>query len=133
MPEYICVTCGTQYPERPQPPEHCVICSEERQYVGWQGQRWTTLEELRTDHHNRVAPEAPGLVGIGTEPKFAIGQRALHVGTAAGGVLWDCISLIDDATVAAIERLGGVVGIAISHPHYYSSMCAWSDALGGVP
>jgi len=133
MPESICVTCGTQYPGSPRPPEHCVICSEERLYIGWNGQRWTTLEQLRSEHHNRLEPEGPGLVGIGSDPKFAIGQRALHLRTAEGGFLWDCISLVDDATVAAVQSLGRVTGIAISHPHFYSSMVEWSRALGGVP
>lgn len=133
MPSFICTTCGTQYPESVRPPDQCLICAEERQYVGWKGQLWTTLEELRRDHHNRLAPEGPGLVGIGTEPKFAIGQRALHIRTAEGGFLWDCISLVDEATIAAIQALGGVDGMAISHPHYYSSMVEWSRSLGGVP
>jgi hypothetical protein len=134
MPEFICVTCGTQYADRPGPPEHCAICSEERQYIGWQGQRWTTLAELRSGHQNRLESEGPGLVGVGTDPRFAIGQRALHVRTSDGsGFLWDCISLVDDATVAAVQSLGRVTGIAISHPHYYSSMVEWSRALGGVP
>ena len=117
MSEFICVTCGTQYSEQPTPPDQCLICTEERQYVGWQGQQWTTLEQLRLDHRNRVAPEAPGLTGIGTEPKVAIGQRALHVRTTEGGFLWDCISLVDDATVRAVQALGTVRGIALSHPH----------------
>jgi glyoxylase-like metal-dependent hydrolase (beta-lactamase superfamily II) len=130
---FICTTCGTQYPESVLPPDHCVICTEERQYVGWKGQLWTTLEELRGDFRNRLAPEGPGLVGIGSEPKFAIGQRALHIHTPDGGFLWDCISLVDQATVSAIQELGGVRGIAISHPHYYSSMVEWSRALGNVP
>ena len=133
MPAFICITCGTQYAERPAPPDQCLICSEERQYVGWQGQRWTTMDELRADHHNRVEPEGPGLTGIGTEPRFAIGQRALHLRHGAGGFLWDCISLVDQATVAALHARGGVTGIAISHPHYYASMVDWSRALGGVP
>ena len=90
-------------------------------------------DQLRAEHHNRIEPEGPGMVGVGTEPRFAIGQRALHVRTADGGFLWDCISLVDDATVAAVQALGAVRGIAISHPHYYSSMVAWSRALGGVP
>ena len=32
-----------------------------------------------------------------------------------------------------LQALGGVAGIAISHPHFYSSMVEWSRALGGVP
>jgi glyoxylase-like metal-dependent hydrolase (beta-lactamase superfamily II) len=133
MPKFICITCGTQYPETPEPPQDCAICTEERQYVGWKGQLWTTLEELRAAHHNRIEPEAPGLVGIGTEPSFAIGQRALYLSTPEGGVLWDCVSLVDDASVAAMRALGGVRAMAISHPHFYSSMLEWSRALGGVP
>ncbi len=49
MPEFICVTCGTQYPDSPLPQEQCVICTEERQYVGWTGQCWTTLAQLQAD------------------------------------------------------------------------------------
>ncbi len=133
MPNFICTTCGTQFPESALPPEHCVICTEERQYVGWKGQTWTTLEQLQAECRNRLEGEAEGLVGIGTEPAFAIGQRALHLTTPAGAVLWDCISLVDDATVAAVRTLGDVTAIAISHPHFYSSMVEWSRALGGVP
>ncbi len=75
----------------------------------------------------------PGLTEIGTVPKFAIGQRALLVQTPAGNVLWDCVSLIDDATIAAIETLGGISALAMSHPHMFGSMVAWSHAFGKVP
>ncbi len=71
----------------------------------------------------------PGLTRIITEPKVAIGQRAFLVQTAAGNVLWDCLTLIDDATVAAVRALGGIAAIAISHPHYYSCMVEWSRAF----
>ena len=64
--------------------------------------------------------------GIGTRPSFAIGQRALLVRSPAGNLLWDCITLLDDATAASVRELGGVRAIAISHPHYYSSMVEWS-------
>jgi hypothetical protein len=48
-------------------------------------------------------------------------------------VLWDCISLIDAATVTLIEGLGGLSAIAISHPHFYTSLVEWSRAFGDVP
>jgi len=130
MPNFICITCGTQYADGLNPPEDCAICTEERQFVGWKGQQWTTLDELRLTHRNRVEPEGPGIVGIGTEPAFAIGQRALHIRTPVGGVLWDCLSLVDDATVAAVRALGGISAMAISHPHFYASMVEWSRAFG---
>jgi hypothetical protein len=129
VPNYICVTCGTQFPASERPPAGCPICAEERQYVGWRGQQWTTLDDLRRDYHNVIKPEEPGLTGIGTHPSFAIGQRALLVQAPGGNVLWDCISLIDDPTVAAVRALGGVSAIAISHPHYYSAMVEWSRAF----
>jgi glyoxylase-like metal-dependent hydrolase (beta-lactamase superfamily II) len=131
--EPICVTCGVQRHEGHPRSDGCPICADERQYVGWGGQRWTTLTELRESRHNRVEAEGSGVFGIGTEPSFAIGQRALLVQTPAGNVLWDCISLVDDDTVAAVEALGGLRAIAISHPHFYASMAAWSEAFGGVP
>ena len=55
-------------------------------------------------------------------PAFGIGQRALLVRTREGNILWDCVSLIDSDTVALIKALGGIYAIAISHPHYYTSM-----------
>jgi hypothetical protein len=29
--------------------------------------------------------------------------------------------------------MGGIKAIAISHPHYYTTMVEWSEAFGGVP
>src|SRR6185295_18748879 len=71
--------------------------------------------------------------GIGSVPQFAIGQRALLIRTPAGNYLWDCITLIDEATVEIVKGLGGLAGIAISHPHYYGAMVEWSHAFGGAP
>ncbi len=126
MEHYLCVTCGIQFAATEQPPTQCPICEDERQYVNHAGQQWTTLHELQRDHRNTIAPEAPQLIGIGTEPNFAIAQRALLVQTPQGNILWDCISLLDEATVQAVRAFGGIMAIAISHPHYYSSMIEWS-------
>ena len=133
MPNYICVTCGNQYAATEQPPLHCPICEDERQYVNPEGQAWTTLEELKRDHHNIVRSLEPGLTEIATVPKFAIGQRALLVQTSKGNVLWDCVSLIDNATIEAIEALGGISALAMSHPHMFASMVEWSHAFGKAP
>ncbi len=131
---WICATCGVQYPLSLEPPAACPICEDERQYVGWDGQRWTTMQELVVaGHRNRFSDEEPGLVSIGTEPKFAIGQRALLVRTPAGNVLWDCITLLDPATVTRVREMGGIAAIAISHPHFYDAMTAWSAAFGDCP
>ena len=129
MPNYVCVTCGIQFAESAEPPTRCPICDDERQYVGWDGQRWTTLEELRREHRAEIREEQAGLVGIGCEPSFAIGQRALLVEASGGNVLWDCISLLDDEIGAFVESAGGLAAIAISHPHYYSSMVEWGKAF----
>ncbi len=126
MNNFICQTCGTQYPESENPPDHCPICEDERQYIGWNGQRWTTLAELRAKHHTVVREEEPQLTGIGTEPSFAIGQRPLLVQTPEGNLLWDCMTVLDDDAVTAVNALGGIQAIAISHPHYYSTMIGWS-------
>ncbi|MDE3091463.1 MAG: MBL fold metallo-hydrolase [Chloroflexota bacterium] len=133
MTNFICVTCGIQYPATPQPPEHCRICEDDRQYVNSKGQMWTTLGELRKDRRNVLRTLEPGLTGIRTEPQFAIGQQANLIQTSGGNVLWDCISFIDDATVDAVRALGGIRAIAICHPHFYSSMIEWSRAFGNVP
>jgi glyoxylase-like metal-dependent hydrolase (beta-lactamase superfamily II) len=133
MPNFICATCGTQYAETNDPPAACTICEEPRQYVKKTGQQWTTLERLRLTNRNSIKFKEPGLIGIGIEPHFAIGQRALFLRTPSGNILWDCVSLLDEAVGEAIKALGGISAIAISHPHYYSSMVEWSRAFGGVP
>jgi glyoxylase-like metal-dependent hydrolase (beta-lactamase superfamily II) len=89
------------------------------------GQAWTTLAALRADHRNRVDEEA-GLTGIGTEPSFAIGQRALLVPWRGSSLMWDCITLLDEEAAAEVERRGGLAAVAISHPHYYSAMVEWA-------
>jgi hypothetical protein len=133
MPTFICTACGMQYAPSAEPPGACPVCEDERQYVPPAGQDWTTHDELTGPHYNAWRLLEPGLFAIVTMPPFAIGQRALLVRTPAGNILWDCISLIDAATVELIKALGGIAGIAISHPHYYSSMVEWSQAFGGVP
>ncbi|NUS37808.1 MAG: MBL fold metallo-hydrolase [Lysobacter sp.] len=126
----ICDTCGTQFDASP-PPARCPVCEDERQYVGWQGQRWTSLARLQATHVLRIEEDA-GLLGLGV-PGFAIPQRALRLPTDAGNLLWECVSLVTDAGVAALRARGGVDAIVISHPHFYSAMVEWSEALGGVP
>jgi hypothetical protein len=127
MENFICVQCGTQFFQTAKPPLHCPICEDERQFVRHGGQEWTTLKRLAADHQNRFEEEAPQLLGIGTEPEFAIGQRALLVQSPAGNLLWDCISLLDDETIAEVNSRGGIRAIAISHPHFYSSMIEWAE------
>lgn len=129
MPNFICTTCGTQFAETREPPGECLICNDERQYVGWNGQSWTTLPELRKSHQNTVRLEEAGLFGIGMEPSFAIGQRALLVTHPEGNVLWDCIPLVDEGLVEIVQGIGGISAIAISHPHYYTGMIEWSQAF----
>src|SRR3954467_8953854 len=118
MERFICVACGTQFADAEAPPASCPICEDPRQYVPPEGQRWTTLEELRAGHRNRIADEA-GLVGIATTPSFAIGQRALLVPYGESNLLWDCVTLLDDETAAEVQRRGGLAAIAMPHPHHY--------------
>jgi hypothetical protein len=128
------VTCGVQQAPAEQPPAVCAICADERQYVRAGGQAWTTMAGMAADGFaNELREQEPGLVGIGTSPRFAIGQRALLVVTPAGNLLWDCVSLLDEATIEQVRALGGVAGVATSHPHFHASMVEWSRAFGGVP
>lgn len=123
----ICVTCGLQYAAQR---DDCPVCEDDRQYVGRQGQRWTTLAELRNSGRKaKFVPEGPNVLGVGSDPGVAIGQRALLLQRPGGNVLWDCVTYIDDAMVEEVRSHGNVIAIAISHPHYYSSMVEWAHAL----
>ena len=131
---YICQLCGAHFPETERPTV-CPLCEDVRGlgFTPRGGARITTLEKLQHAYSLEIREEEPGLVGIGMQPDFSAGQRALVVQTSEGNVLWDCVSLIDDEGVAAVERLGGLAAIAISHPHFYGAMVEWSGAFGGVP
>jgi len=84
-------------------------------------------------YENQCEEEEENLHSIQTVEKFAIGQRAYLLQTPQGNILWDCVSLLDTPTIELVKIHGGISAIAISHPHYYSSMVEWSEAFGGVP
>ena len=120
----LCVTCGTQYGGART---DCPICEDERQYVPPTGQAWTTLARLAgPSHRGSVHAQGPGVLGIGCEPAFAIGQRPLLIKAAGGNVLWDCQSYLDDELAALIRAEGGIRAIAVSHPHFYTTMVEWA-------
>lgn len=101
--------------------------------MGLDGQQWTTLEGLRQAHQTKIVREEALLTSFSIEPHFGIGQRAFLIQSPQGNILWDCISLLDDSTIQHIYSLGALKAIAISHPHYYTTMAEWSRAFGDVP
>ncbi|OAA70421.1 metallo-beta-lactamase family protein [Cordyceps fumosorosea ARSEF 2679] len=125
----VCVTCGTQFgiPYEERPPT-CRMCDEPRQFVPPSGQSWTTLARMQSSYRNEIKQDdVDGRIwSIFSSPQFAIGQRAILVETEAGNVLWDCVSLLDAATVAFVRARGGLKAIAISHPHFYSTHLEWA-------
>jgi glyoxylase-like metal-dependent hydrolase (beta-lactamase superfamily II) len=134
MQRWICRTCAVQYAASEHPPPCCRICEDERQYVGWDGQQWTTIAGLREAGFRCELRELePDLVGVGVVPELGIGQRALLVRTPAGNLLWDCVGFLDDAAVARVNELGGVAALSASHPHFYGAISEWSAAFGGAP
>lgn len=128
-PAWICRTCGNQHGRAVEPPEQCLICEDPRQYVGWSGQKWATLDELAADYHSVVREVEPGLLGVGTEPSFGIGQRGLVATTSAGNVLFDVSGFVDDAAFQAVMEIGGLAAITASHPHFYGVAVEWAQAF----
>jgi len=127
---WICATCGCQYTQNR--PLECKICEDQRQYVGSKGQQWTTLSELRSNpkgYGNTLSQFEPNLWSIHTDPKLAIGQHAFIIQSTTGNIMWDCITYLDEATKAAVDEKGGLKAIAVSHPHYYSTMVEWAHAF----
>lgn len=118
---------------------HSVICSDPRQYIGINGQKWTNLSELHANeekkYHNDFEEIMPGkLWAFKTKPSIGIGQRAFLMKDPAisGLVMWDCVAYLDDATIEKIDDISGGKGIAhmvVSHPHYYSTTAVWAAAF----
>jgi glyoxylase-like metal-dependent hydrolase (beta-lactamase superfamily II) len=122
---YHCETCGAQFTPSDAPPDSCPICEDARQWVPEDGQRWITADDLRATHHNDIRTDSR-YDGVGVEPHFAIGQRALLVPAGERFVLWECVPIVDDAAAEEIAARGGLAAIAISHPHYYTGMVEWA-------
>lgn len=131
MNYYVCETCGVQYEKSTVEPSECKICTEERQYVSVDGQKWTTLEQLVASslYKNKITFEEDGLHSVKTVPTFGIGQTAYLIQNSHFNLLWDCITYIDNETIIKINELGGINAIALSHPHYYSSQVDWAEAF----
>jgi len=130
---YICTTCGVQQAPSAAPPAHCPICEDERQYVNPAGQGWTTPDDLRATRTIDWRELEPGLFGMSATPQIAIGQRALIVPQPGGGVMWDCIPLVNEDGLAKVKATSGLRAIAISHPHFFSSIVDWSESLDNTP
>ncbi len=96
-------------------------------------QSWTTLAKLSNSH--MLAFRRRGR-GDGHRRSPAIRHRPARPCSCRrrrGNVLWDCISLVSDTAVSLLNGLGGLQAIAISHPHYYTTMVEWSRAFGNIP
>lgn len=122
----LCKACGTSYDDRQRNVARCPVCDDERQYVPVSGQEWTDFDALVSSHANKWRQVTPLLFTLKTVPSFAINQRAFLLKTPAGNILWDCIANLDPATRTLISALGGLRAIAISHPHYYTTMQDWA-------
>jgi len=129
----LCATCGVEYGAEPLP-DVCVICADERQWVPRSGQVWTTVGRLAEEGHAVVVEELePGIVGLTVDPGVGIGTTGKLVLTEGGNVLFDVPAYLDDATVTAIDGLGGIAAIVASHPHMYGVQSLYSRACGGAP
>ena len=125
----ICKACGTEYDSKEIKNNHCIICDDDRQYIPEGGQAWTTHHELIKFRSVQIKCVYNNLYELTILPSFAIGQRAFLILSESGNILWDCIPLLDESTIAFINSKGGLKGIAISHPHYYSNMQTWASTF----
>ena len=75
----VCIQCGAQYPTDRQ--DTCKLCEDERGTLRRDGQQWISQAALHEKHKNVLCEEERGVLSIGTEPGFGVGQRALLIQT----------------------------------------------------
>ncbi|KZT29635.1 hypothetical protein NEOLEDRAFT_1153594 [Neolentinus lepideus HHB14362 ss-1] len=142
----ICTTCAAQYSASGLRPyrigeeafgDGCPICLDERQYVLPTGQAWTSWRELDRKHTMSLQPEPKDsrIVRIVTEPKIGqIGQTPFLIRTSEGSLIWDCGPYLSPSVVESILSTTSpskpLLGIAISHPHFFNSSVTWARKLG---
>lgn len=108
-------------PERARPFHHCRIKMRMRDRDRVQATQAFYCGNRRSIERGDAIPKHVALFGA---------QQQLLLRTEKGNVLWDCIATLDAATIAAIKGLGGLHAIAISHPHFYTTMVEWARAFG---
>jgi glyoxylase-like metal-dependent hydrolase (beta-lactamase superfamily II) len=144
MLQWICVACGLEYgapgagtaeaADAEGPPQMCIICSDERQYVPPSGQAWTTSERQEGAGTTATLVELePGLHQMTVLPQIGIGHKPLLVQTSAGNLLWEPPGFISPAAIESVRELGGIAAIAGSHPHLVGAMVSWSHAFDNAP
>ncbi|WP_040167286.1 MBL fold metallo-hydrolase [Microbacterium gorillae] len=122
----VCTSCGLQFPSV-EPPEFCPLSHDNRSSFRGLPEGWTTLAELRkTEHHNVIRQDGE-FMGLCTSPSLNFGQRGFIVPWGDSNLMWDMVPYFDDDTYERIQELGGLKGIAISHPHFFSTMIEWAD------
>lgn len=129
----ICTACGTQFDtDDAKLLTRCRICDDPRQFVPPTGQKFTTLAEMKRGVYKNKWKPFEGdqrFWSLWTEPKVAIGQRAIIIQTPVGNIMWDCITYLDQETIDWINSLGGLSAIVISHPHYYTTHLEWAETF----
>ncbi|KAH8925415.1 hypothetical protein BT69DRAFT_1260344 [Atractiella rhizophila] len=130
----ICQTCGTQVPST-YDISSCYICTDGRQFVGNRGKQvWTTWTEYESRNitHDLVPDEwDPRIVRVIASQRVAIGQTPIIVKGKTGTIIWDCTSYISLPTLQKIkEEYPNLLGIFISHPHFFSSSVTIARYLG---
>lgn len=134
MTVWSCATCCIEHPDTDNPPEVCVICADERQFVPATGQRWTTQTQMAAEgHRTNVVEVEEDLFELTVRPELGIGQRGLIVRTPGGNLLWEPPGYLDQAAIEAVRDLGGLSAVSASHPHLTGASIQWSHAFGGVP
>ncbi|GAA1127420.1 hydrolase [Citricoccus alkalitolerans] len=131
----LCATCGVEQAGAIDEalPSVCAICTDDRQWVPADGQRWTTVGELRTSGAStEVAELEPNLWTVRVSGGVGIGQHAKIVITEVGNLMVDVPAYIDRVAVDTVKGLGGLAGIIASHPHMYGAQSAWAEACGGA-
>lgn len=139
----VCKTCGMQYDER-EPSRlvvanGCPVCLDPRQYVPESGQAWTRIGDwLREGKLTCELRQEPGDARIfriiARNLSVGIGQTPIVIVTQHGIVIWDCCALLTPELFVALKGLMKqhdvpLLGMAISHPHFYTTALTWAKAL----
>ena len=130
MTVWICRGCGIEHPDTPRPPDRCVICTDDRQYVPGGVQEWTTQAELAGRYEADFHELEDGLIGVTVTPRFGIGHRPLLVRTPDGSILWEPAGYVDDVMIARVRSEGDLVAVAASHPHLVGAAVSWAREFG---
>lgn len=122
----MCANCGFWQRWFDTPPS-CPVCSDVRNALPDGGWEFLRPEEVDRRVTCSWVDHGDGLVEFRTTPRFGLDTRGWLLERTDGNVAFEAAAWYDEDALTEIDRRGGIVAAAASHPHAYGALWQLQD------